>query len=352
MTQMFFGEPVKVARYDKHQYPIFEKLTKQQIGYLWTPDEVDVNRDRDDFRRLSDPEQHIFTANIKRQIVLDTEQGSSPSEALLPIASVPELQAWITTWTFSETIHSRSYQHILQNVYTNPSEVLDSIMDDKQIVELSDDISLDYDRLIELNSHRVMFGNEKGSVGEEHKAALWRCLNSVNILEGIRFYVSFACSWAFAERKLMEGNAKIIKLICRDENLHLASTQHMLKLLPKDDSFYADLQKKEQDWLVHRFESAVNQEKRWSENLFQYGSMVGLNHEMLCDYTEEIAAKRMRALGLPALYKSGTNTLPWTQKWISGADVQVAPQETEISSYIVGGVKKDVNANTFKGLTL
>lgn len=359
MTEkMFFGDPVRVARFDKQTYPIFEKLTKQQIGYIWTPEEVIIERDREDFRKLPEADQHIFTSNIKRQIVLDTEQGASPAEAFLPIATLPELQAWITAWTFSETIHSRSYQYILQNVYSNPSEVLDSIMDIKPIVELSDDISACYDELIRHNAIRKL--NDESSVGErefrefdeKHKEALWFCINSVNILEGLRFYVSFACSWAFAERKQMEGNAKIIKLICRDENLHLASTQHMLKLLQKEDPFFAELAKREQDRVVHMFEQGVNQEKKWAEYLFQHGSMVGLNYEMLCDEIEWIANKRMHTLGLPSHFKGGARPLPWMQKWISGSDVQVAPQETEISSYIVGGVKKDVSADTFKGLIL
>lgn len=346
MPQMFFGEPVKIARFDRQEYPIFEKLTKQQNGYFWTAEEVDVNRDRDDYRRLPETDQHIFTSNIKRQIVLDTKQGTAPSVAFLPIVSVPELESWVTTWSYFETIHARSYQHILQNVYTNPADVLDHILDIEPIADLASDISTHYDRLVQFNNVY------DGTPSFEHKKALWMCLNSVNVLEGIRFYVSFACSWAFAERKQMEGNAKIIKLICRDENLHLAGTQHMLKQLPKDDPDFVKIAMTSRDEIVHLFEQAVDQEKKWAEYLFKDGSMVGLNYDMLVAYVEWIAAKRMHTIGLPSHFKGGSNPLPWTQKWISGADVQVAPQETEISSYIVGGIKKDVTADTFKGLSL
>lgn len=350
MTTAFFGPPVKIARYDQQKYPIFEKLTKQQIGYSWVPEEVDISRDVKDYRdRLDDAGRHIFNSNIKRQIVLDTKQGTAPSIAFLPIVSLPELETWIQTWAYFETIHSRSYTHIIRNIYPNPGEVFDNILDIEPIADLAVDISKHYDKLIDCNTQQRFYGT--GAL-LEHKEALWMCLNSVNVLEGIRFYVSFACSWAFAETKLMEGNAKIIKLIARDENLHLASTQHMLKMLPKDDPDFVGIATRNQDLTIHLFEEAVNQELKWAEYLFKNGSMIGLNYDMLVRYVEWVAAKRMHTLGLPNHFKGGTNPLPWTQKWISGADVQVAPQEVEISSYIVGGVKKDVDANTFKGLSL
>ena len=222
-----------VQRFDVVKYKQFEKLTEKQLGFFWRPEEVDILKDAKDFKELTDFEQHIFTSNLKRQILLDSVQGRSPNLALLPVVSVPELETWIETWAFSETIHSRSYTHIIRNVYPDPSKVFDEMLSIKEITECSDAITENYDKLIEQNQAR-----ERGlqSYDEyEHKKALYRCLMSVNILEGVRFYVSFACSWAFAELKKMEGNAKIIKLIARDENVHLASTQQMLKLLPKDD---------------------------------------------------------------------------------------------------------------------
>lgn len=344
---MFFDESVAIARYDVQKYPFFEKMTERHLGFFWRPDEVDVTRDAKDFKELSPHEQHIFTSNLKRQIVLDSVQGRSPVIAFLPIISLPELETWVQTWAFFETIHSRSYTHIIRNVYANPSEVFDEINSIVEIVDCAKDISKYYDNLVQWNN----YGKQPGCY--EHKKALWLALNAVNVLEGIRFYVSFACSWAFAEqKKSMEGNAKIIKFIARDENLHLASTQHMIKALPKDDPDFAKIAEETMDECVAIFESAVEQEKAWAKYLFKDGSMIGLNEQMLCEYVEWLAAKRMRSIGLPTKYKSGTNPLPWTQKWIAGGEVQVAPQETEISSYIVGGVKKDATAETFQGFKL
>lgn len=345
----FFGEPVNIARYDKQRYPIFEKLTDKQLGFFWRPEEIDLSRDGKDFKGLSEHEQHIFTSNLKRQILLDSVQGRAPSMAFLPICSLPELETWIQTWAFSETIHSRSYTHIIRNVYSDPSKVFDEMLDIPEILDCADDISKYYDDLITQNIYNqtiVPRMDERLA----HKKALWLCLNAVNALEGVRFYVSFACSWAFAEVKKMEGNAKIIKLIARDENVHLASTQQLLKILPKEDPEFARIQEETRDECISMFSRVVNQEKSWASYLFQNGSMIGLNEQLLCDYVDHIAAKRMGAIGLNG--KPGSNPLPWTMKWISGSDVQVAPQETEITSYINGGVKKDLDENTFKGFSL
>lgn len=344
----FFGKPVNIARYDKQRYNTFEKLTEKQLGFFWRPEEVDLSRDGKDFKALNDHEKHIFTSNLKRQILLDSVQGRAPSLAFLPICSLPELETWIQTWAFSETIHSRSYTHIIRNVYPDPSRVFDEMLELQEIVDCANDISKYYDELIKWNH----FAYDPGEFYNEyeHKKALWLCLNAVNALEGVRFYVSFACSWAFAEVKKMEGNAKIIKLIARDENVHLASTQQLLKILPKEDEDFARIQEETRSECIDMFYKVVEQEKEWARYLFKEGSMIGLNEQLLCEYVDHIAAKRMGNIGLNG--KPGANPLPWTQKWISGSDVQVAPQETEITSYVIGGVKKDVDENTFKGFTL
>jgi len=338
----FFGEPVNIARYDKQRYNIFEKLTEKQLGFFWRPEEVDLSRDSKDFKALNDHEKHIFTSNLKRQILLDSVQGRAPSLAFLPICSLPELETWIQTWAFYETIHSRSYTHIIRNVYSDPSRVFDEMLEIQEIADCAADISKYYDKLVSYNNV-VRYDYD-------HKKALWMCLNAVNALEGVRFYVSFACSWAFAEVKKMEGNAKIIKLIARDENVHLASTQNLLKILPKEDPDFQRIQEETRDECIELFHNVVSQEKAWAHYLFQNGSMIGLNEQLLCDYVDHIAAKRMNAIGLNG--KAGSNPLPWTAKWIAGSDVQVAPQETEITSYINGGVLKDVDQDSFKGFSL
>ena len=352
---------VAIQRFDMLKYKQFDKLTDKQLGFFWRPEEVDVTKDSNDFKNLTDHERHIFTSNLKRQILLDSVQGRAPVEAFGPLVSIPELEAWIQTWTFSETIHSRSYTHIIRNVYSDPSKVFDGMMDIEEIMDCADDISECYDQLIDMTSYfnllgegtHTVNGNEVVVDKYEIKKLLYKTLMSVNILEGVRFYVSFACSWAFAELKKMEGNAKIIKLIARDENLHLASTQTLLKLLPKDDPDFIQIAKETEAECIQMFVDAVEQEKEWAQYLFKDGSMIGLNTQLLSDYIEWICCKRMTAVGLKCPYTTPqANPLPWTAKWISGADVQVAPQETEISSYVIGGVKQDVDNNTFGGMSL
>jgi ribonucleoside-diphosphate reductase beta chain len=347
-AKMFLDENggLGMQRFDTLKYRQFDKLTDKQLGFFWRPEEVDILRDAKDFKELTNFEQHIFTSNLKRQILLDSVQGRSPNLAFLPIVSIPELETWIETWAFSETIHSRSYTHIIRNVYSNPSKIFDEMLDTKEILDCADSITKYYDNLVEINNCKKRYGTY------EHKRALWLAIMAVNILEGLRFYVSFACSWAFAELKKMEGNAKIIKLIARDENIHLASTQHMLKLLKTDDPDFAKIAEETEKECVQMFVDAVEQEKTWADYLFKDGSIIGLNSELLKQYVEHIAAKRMSSLNLEKIYSVSTNPLPWTQKWISGGEVQVAPQETEISSYVIGGTKQDVDENTFSGLSL
>lgn len=352
--------PTAVQRYETLKYRQFDKLTDKQLGFFWRPEEVDVMRDAKDFKELTDFEQHIFTSNLKRQILLDSVQGRSPNLAFLPLCSLPELETWIQTWAFNETIHSRSYTHIIRNVYSDPSKIFDELMQIEPIVNCAKDISKYYDDVIEYGTWHRALGvgkhvvNGKELVVDEYelKKKLWLAINSVNALEGIRFYVSFACSWAFAELKKMEGNAKIIKLICRDENVHLGSTQTLIKLLPQDDPDFAKIKEETRAECTAMFLSAANQEKDWAKYLFKDGSMIGLNTQLLNDYVDWLTCKRMTAVGLDCGYKTGSNPLPWTQKWIAGAEVQVAPQETEISSYVVGGTKQDVDSNTFSGFSL
>ena len=358
----FLDGSLGFQRYDTLKYKQFDKLTDRQLGFFWRPEEVDCHKDANDFKDLTEHEQHIFTSNLKRQILLDSVQGRAPVEVFSPLCSLPELENWILTWTFSETIHSRSYTHIIRNIYANPTTVFDELSDSKEIMECADDISRYYDDLNEYSMHYQLLGagthtinGKKITINEyELKKKIWMCLNSVNILEGVRFYVSFACSWAFAELKKMEGNAKIIKFIARDENLHLASTQYLLtKVLTKEDKDFKKIAEECKQDVSDMFVSAVEQEKKWADYLFQDGSMIGLNAQLLCDYIEWICCKRMVSLGIKCPYTTPqANPLPWTQKWISGKEVQVAPQETEISSYVVGGVKKDVSEDTFTGLSL
>jgi len=341
---MFFDETVDIARYDTVKYPTIQKLYEKMLSFYWTPDEIDVTKDKLDFSALTESEQHIFTANLKRQILLDSVQGRSPNIALLPLVSLPELEVLVETWAFFETIHSRSYTHIIRNVYPNPSVVFNEMTTIPEIVDCGHDVSKHYDNLIEY----------KGPYGSyDHKKLLYLTMMSIFMLEGIRFYTSFACSWAFAELKKMEGNAKIIKLIARDENTHLSASISIIKNLPKEDPDFIKIKAETESIINDMFMDVIKQEEAWCDYLFKGGSMIGLNANLLKDYIQWIGAKRMKTIGLSVPYHvQQANPLPWTEKWIGGGNVQVAPQETEITSYVVGGVTQDVEENTFKGLSL
>ena len=360
---MFFGQPVNVARYDQQKHPIFEQLIEKQLSFFWRPEEVDVSRDRIDYGNLSSHEQHIFISNLKYQTLLDSIQGRSPNVVLLPLVSIPELETWIETWSFSETIHSRSYTHIIRNIVNDPSLVFDDIMQNQNILERASDIAFYYDDLYRYSQVYALFGAGTHAINGEQitvdltllKKKLYLCLMAVNVLEAIRFYVSFACSFAFAERKLMEGNAKIIKLIARDEALHLTSTQHMLNIMRtgKDDPEMVEIAKECHEECVEIFRSAAEQEKAWAGYLFKDGSMIGLNKDILCQYVEYITNLRMEAVGLPAIFPNAkSNPIPWINTWLSSDNVQVAPQETEISSYLVGQIDSDLSNSDFDDFEL
>ena len=361
---MFFGKPLGIQRYDSYKYPIFDKLTTQQLGYFWRPEEVSLQKDRGDYQLLRPEQKHIYTSNLKYQIMLDSIQGRGPGMAFIPYCSLPELEACMEVWGFMEMIHSRSYTYIIKNVYADPSEVFDKIVTDPRILERASSVTEAYDDFIQ-NAHRYDNSNDWQHALEqvptalegkyELKRKLYRAVANVNILEGIRFYVSFACSFAFGELKLMEGSAKIISLIARDENQHLAITQNILnKWKAGDDPEMKQIMKEEEEWTYKAFDRAVNEEKRWADYLFKDGSMIGLNDKLLQQYVEWIANRRLKSIGMKPQYDiaAANNPLPWTQHWISSKGLQIAPQETEVESYVVGGIKQDVKKDTFSGFKL
>jgi ribonucleotide reductase beta subunit family protein with ferritin-like domain len=363
---MFFGKPLGVQRYDSYKYPTFDRLTTQQLGYFWRPEEVSLQKDRADYHTLNEVQKHIYTSNLKYQIMLDSVQGRAPGMAFIPYCSLPELEACMEVWGFMEMIHSRSYTYIIKNVYSDPSDVFDTIIKDDRILERAKSVTGAYDDFIneaqqwgQSSLWRDMDKSLDTSLPvlemKELKRKLYRAVANVNILEGIRFYVSFACSFAFGELKLMEGSAKIISLIARDENQHLVLTQTILKYWREgDDPEMKQIMEEEEEWTYKQFDLCVNEEKKWAEYLFRDGSIIGLNDKLLFQYVEWIANKRMKMVGLKPVYDiaARNNPLPWTQHWISSKGLQVAPQETEVESYVVGGIKQDVNKDTFAGFSL
>ena len=361
---MFFGKPLGVQRYDSYKYPVFDKLTTMQLGYFWRPEEVSLQKDRGDYQTLRPAQKHIYTSNLKYQTMLDSVQGRAPGMAFAPFCSLPELEACMKVWEFMVMIHSNSYTYIMKNVYSDPTQVFDTILKDERIIERAASVTGAYDDFIN-DAHSWVQGcmwtpEASGSPSSQWclkdlKRKLYRAVANVNILEGIRFYVSFACSFAFGELKLMEGSAKIISLIARDENQHLVITQNILNNWRKgDDPDMVEIMKDEEEWTYKQFDLCVNEEKRWAEYLFKDESMIGLNDRLLHQYVEWIANKRIKAIGLKPQYDiaAKNNPLPWTQHWISSKGLQVAPQETEVESYVVGGIKQDVKKDTFSGFKL
>ena len=351
---MFFGDSVNVARFDQQKFEMFEKLTEKQLSFFWRPEEIDVSKDKIDFGKLLPNEKHIFISNLQYQILLDSVQGRSPNIAFLPIVSLPELENWVETWAFSETIHSRSYTHIIRAIVNDPGAVFDEIMKTEEIIQRATSVSKHYDKLIKHTQAYLLNGEGEHQIDGKIitinmyslKRLLYLTLMSVNILEAIRFYVSFACSFAFAERKVMEGNAKIIKLIARDEALHLTGTQHMLNLMRdgKDDPDMQAIAIECEAEVIQMFKDAAEQEKEWAEYLFKDGSMIGLNAQILKQYLEYITNIRMSALNMQPIFEQTTNPLPWLNHWLDSDNVQVAPQETEITSYLVSAIDNTIDS--------
>jgi ribonucleoside-diphosphate reductase beta chain len=361
---MFFGAPLGVQRYDQFKYPVFDKLTQQQLGYFWRPEEVSLQKDRADYQTLRPEQKHIFTANLKYQILLDSVQGRGPSMAFAPYCSLPELEACMKAWEFMEMVHSRSYTYIIKNVYADPTEVFDTIINDEQILQRARSVTKSYDEFIQAAQdyssgqqwrHQLEGVDAAKDTLYELKRKLYLAITNVNILEGIRFYVSFACSFAFGELKLMEGNSKIIGLIARDESQHLVITQNILnKWHNGDDPDMVTIAKEEEQNVYSMFKQCVEEEKLWAEYLFKDGSMIGLNAKLLQKYVEWVANRRLKAIGLNPIFDAplNNNPLPWTEHWLSSKGLQVAPQETEVESYVIGGIKQDVKENTFAGFKL
>ena len=361
---MFFGQPLGVQRYDSYKYPVFDRLTQSQLGYFWRPEEVSLQKDRSDYQTLTPEQKHIFTSNLKYQIMLDSVQGRGPGMAFIPYCSLPELEACMTVWEFMEMIHSRSYTYIIKNVYSDPSEVFDTILDDENVLQRATSVTESYDDFIS-EAHEYDSGNAWRFAREGHPAGtldrhelkrkLYRAIANVNILEGIRFYVSFACSFAFGENKLMEGSAKILSLIARDESQHLVITQNILKKWAQgDDPEMEEISREEKEYVTQMFKKTVDEEKAWANYLFKEGSMIGLNEKLLHNYVEWIANRRMKAIDIDPVFDqvARNNPLPWTQHWLNSKGQQNAPQETEIESYVVGGIKQDVKGDTFAGFSL
>lgn len=341
---IFFGEKLNLQRYDRFKYENIFGLFKKQIGFFWRPEEFDLSgREISDYNSLTDHQKFIFTKNLGYQILLDSIQSRGISN-LLEHCSNPEIEAFAKAWEFFETIHSYSYTYIIKNVYSNPGEIFDGILKDEEIIKRASSVTKYYDSLINSLSDENEY---------EKKKKLYLTLMSINILEGIRFYVSFACSFSFAENKKMEGNAKIISKILADENLHLGFTQFIIKLLRTEPSEgFVDVAKDCEETVYQMFEDAANEEIEWAKYLFKDGSLLGLNDEILIQYMKWLTNQRMKAIGLKPIFDQQHSPINWMRNWVESKAMQVAPQETQAEMYLIGALKNDLDAADFSDFKL
>lgn len=367
---MFFGSGLGLARYDIQRHKVFEELIEKQLSFFWRPEEVNLMLDSAQFNKLPQFQQDIFTNNLKYQSLLDSIQGRAPSAVLMALLSDPSLDTWVATWTFSETIHSRSYTHIMRNLYTDPSKVFDEIVLDEAIMKRAESIGKYYDDVLvktrEWENAKEIFKcfseNEYDLDAysnslmhmEECKhdlmKSLYLCLHVINALEAIRFYVSFACTFNFHKNmEIMEGNAKIMKFIARDEQLHLKGTQYIIRQLQSgtDGDEWVQIAKECEQEAVDIFMEVNSQEKEWAAHLFKDGTCPGINTQSMCAFVDYLTVSRMKQCGLPCPITDAPtkHPYPWIREYLNSDLVQAAPQEVEISSYLVAQIDNDVDQN-------
>lgn len=340
---IWFGESLSLQRYDTFRYPGIFGLFKNQLSYFWRPEEVDLGKDITDFKSLSKHEKFIFTKNLEYQILLDSIQGRGIS-SLKEHLSNPECEAFMNSWELMETLHSYSYTHIIRNIYNDSEKVYDGILTDPEIIKRTTSVTKYYDALInKIPSDTI----------DDLKKKLYLTLMSINILEGVRFYVSFACSYSFAENKKMEGNAKIISLINRDENLHLGFTQKILSVLRTEPSEgFQHIVEECKPIVVEMFRDAATEEIEWCKYLFKDGSLLGLNEEILSSYMKWLINFRMTSIKLEPIFPKQENPINWINNWTASKNLQVAPQETEVESYVVGSFNQDLEKSDFSGFDI
>ena len=347
---MFFGESTSIARYESPKHQFIEDLTEKALSLFWRPEEINLTTDSTQFKKLHPRDQRTFTLNLLYQAIMDTVQGSAPSEILGPICSDIGLDTWIQTWTFFETIHSRSYTHIIRNLYNNPTEVFDSVVLDDQIMARAASICKYYDELEvqwTLYSADKIRGIATDNQLYELKKAFYLCLHTINALEAIRFFVSFINTFNFFEtQKVMEGNSKIMTFIARDENLHHQGTRYMIKRLQsgEEGSEWIKIAEECRDEATDIFLATNSQEKEWCTYVYKDGAPQGLSVGLVSDYIDYATVPRMNELGLDSssIVAPKRNPFPWLTKFLKSNTVQAAPQEVEIGSYLVSQIDNDI----------
>lgn len=327
--------PVTIQRFEEVKYSKIQDFETTARGFFWVPEEIDLTKDAQDHKYSSDAIKHIFTSNLLRQTALDSLQGRGPSQIFTPVISLPELEALVYNWTFFETnIHSRSYSHIIRNIYNVPKEVFNTIHDTKEIVDMASSVGKYYDAL-----HRVNMKVELGMdvKEEDHIKAIWLALNASYALEAFRFMVSFATSLAMVENKIYMGNGNIISLILQDELLHKAWTGYIINQVVKEDERFAKAKVECEQEVYNLYLDVIREEKEWADYLFIKGPVIGLNSAILQDFVDYTAFNALKEIGIRYQHPSPKNTpIPWFNKHSNVSNKQIALQESESTNYVIG----------------
>lgn len=327
--------PVTIQRFEEVKYNKLQKMEQTARGFFWVPEEVSLTKDANDFKEASDAVKHIFTSNLLRQTALDSLQGRGPSQIFTPVVSLPELEALVYNWTFFETnIHSRSYSHIIRNIYNVPKEVFNTIHDTDEIIDMASSVGKYYEKL-----HQMNCAKEAGSQVDEfdHIKAIWLALNASYALEAFRFMVSFATSLAMVENKLFIGNGNIISLILQDELLHKEWTAWLINQTVKEDTRFAKAKQQCEAEVYQLYADVIREEKEWADYLFKKGSVIGLNANILKDFVDYTANNALKEIGIK--YQNAapkTNPIPWFNKHSDTSKKQTALQENESTNYVIG----------------
>lgn len=342
--QMFLDPagPVTVQRFEEVKYPKLQKFEETARGFFWVPEEITLTQDKIDHKDASEAVKHIFTSNLLRQTALDSIQGRAPAQVFTPVISIPELEALVSNWSFFETaIHSKSYSHIIRNIYGVPKDVFNTIHDTQEIIGMASSVGNYYEKLHQLNCAKDLDGH---IAEEDHIKAIWLALNASYALEAFRFMVSFATSLAMVENKMYIGNGNIISLILQDEILHAEWTAWIINQVVKDDPRFAKAAQEHQAEVMAMYEEVIQEEKAWADYLFKKGPVIGLNADILKDFVDWTAYNRLKDIGIK--YQGAhprTNPIPWFNKHVNLNKKQAALQETESTSYVIGVMSDTVD---------
>jgi ribonucleoside-diphosphate reductase beta chain len=341
--------PVTIQRFEEVKYSKIAKFEETARGFFWQPEEISLTKDANDFKDASDAVKHIFTSNLLRQTALDSLQGRAPSQVFMPVVSLPELEALIYNWTFFETnIHSKSYSHIIRNIYNVPKEVFNTIHDTQEIIDMASSVGKYYEDL-----HRINCAKALGQPVEEieHVRAIWMALHASYALEAFRFMVSFATSLAMVENKIFIGNGNIISLILQDELLHKGWTAYIINQVIKDDSRFASIKQECEGEVYQLYADVIREEKAWADYLFNKGPVIGLNANVLKDFVDYTAVGALKEIGIKYQGNSPKSTpIPWFTKHVDTSKKQSALQETESTNYVLGVMSEQLDYDQLPNL--